>query len=432
MLEIRLLLKAHDMKTTLLSTYEGGMQPLGLAGAAAHLEHAGHEVRAQDLFLDELDWDDLERSRLVAFSVPLFDSTQRAVDLATEIRGRGWPGTIVFYGSYAMLNREYLLRTCADGVIEGDWEQVLCDAAARLERGEALSGAPGISTAGSQAPPTYLRTGRLVPLRAILPPLSSYEYVEAKRRMQRDVVVGNVETARGCRFACTYCSVFAAYKQKVVPFPVDVVLADIDQVVAQGAQHICFVDADFLNAPKHALEIARRLHEQHPHLTFDFTTRADLIAEDPDRIGALVQYGAQFVTSALEFPSDRVLAAVNKGFGVETIAAAIAVCRAAGLTLNPTFLMFNPWISFDDLAKFSDFVTDNRLEDEIEAIQFQTRLWLYKGSPLLQNIEVQNRIVQENGFNYEWKHVDPSVERVFEGLRATVEPGTSTRCCLKC
>ncbi len=420
------------MQVTLISTYEGGMQPLGIAGAAAHLAHAGHTVRAQDLTLEELDWAAVERSGLVTFSVPLFDSTAQAIEIAQEIRRRELSAKILFYGSYAMLNSEHVLSTAADAVIEGDWEHVLVDVAGRLERGEAFDDAPGISTTGKKALPTYLRTGRLVPDRSILPPLTSYGYAEAKARMKRDVVVGNVETARGCRFSCKYCSVFAAYKNKVVPFPVDVVLQDIDNVVAAGAQHICFIDADFLNAPKHALEIAQKMHEKHPELTFDFTTRCDLIIEDPSRIERLVSYGAQFLTSALEFPSDRVLEAVNKGFGVETIAAAIVVCRKAGITLNPTFLMFNPWISLEDLGTFSDFIAANGLEDDVEAIQFQTRLWLYKGSPLLQNVEVQNQITVENGFNYEWKHADPAVEQVFEGIRATMPQDTSTRCCLKC
>ena len=290
------------MQVTLLSTYEGGMQPLGLAGAAAHLTHAGHTVRAQDLTLDSIDWDAVDRSGMVTFSVPLFDSTAQAIELAGEIRARGWQGKIVFYGSYAMLNSEHVLATAADGVIEGDWEHVLVDIANRLDAGLPFEDTVGVSTTGKKVLPTYLRTGRLVPDRSILPPLTSYGYAEAKARMKRDVVVGNVETARGCRFSCKYCSVFAAYKNKVVPFPVDVVLQDIDNVVAAGAQHICFIDADFLNAPKHALEIAQKMHEKHPELTFDFTTRCDLIIEDPERIERLVSYGAQFLTSALEFP----------------------------------------------------------------------------------------------------------------------------------
>jgi len=37
----------------LVSTYEGGMQPLGLATAAAHLLSAGHKVQCYDGFVTE-------------------------------------------------------------------------------------------------------------------------------------------------------------------------------------------------------------------------------------------------------------------------------------------------------------------------------------------------------------------------------------------
>lgn len=408
------------------------MQPLGIAGAAAHLFDAEHLVHAQDLFLEQLDERRIATSELVAFSVPLYESVQDAVETATALRSGGWSGSVVFYGAYAMLNRDHLLQTCADAVVEGDWEHTLVEIANALSEGSPISLQPGVSTLGGTALPVYLREGRLVPMRSVLPPLSRYEYSEARRRINPDVVTGNVETARGCRFSCAYCSVFAAYRQKVIVYPFDMVLADIDQVVAGGANHICFADADFLNAPRHALRIAERLHERFPDMTFDFTTRADLIAEDPERVKTLVRCGARFVTSALEFPSERVLSSIQKGFGVKTISDAVEVCRSAGLRLNPTFLMFNPWTTFDDIAKFPEFLESLGLQDEVEPIQFQTRLWLYKGSPLLQNIDVQSRLVLENQFNYEWKSADPDVEDVFDGLRAENPAVTGQRCCLKC
>ena len=80
----------------------------------------------------------------------------------------------------------------------------------------------------------------------------------------------------------------------------------------------------------------------------------------------------------------------------------------------------------------ADFLSANGLENDVDPIQMQTRLWLYKGSPLLELSEVQDRIVQENRFNYEWKHRDPDVERVFDELHSVPSPGSIKRCCLKC
>ena len=57
----------------------------------------------------------------------------------------------------------------------------------------------------------------------------------------------------------------------------DVVLADIRNLVAMGAQHITFSDPDVLNGVKHSMRIAQRMHEEFPHLTLDVTTKIEHI-----------------------------------------------------------------------------------------------------------------------------------------------------------
>jgi radical SAM superfamily enzyme YgiQ (UPF0313 family) len=417
----------------LVSTYEGGMQPLGLATAAAHLLSAGHHVKCCDSFIAAPSLEDLCHQDLVAFSIPLFESVEPAINLFSQTRQLRANLPIVFYGTYAMLNREALLAKGADGVILGDWEGVLVDVAAHISDGIGLDESiTGLATCRGLAAPVYLRRGHMVPERSVLPALSNYSYSEAVKRIGSGVVVGNVETARGCRFSCSYCSVFAASKQTVTVFPESVVLADIAQVAKLGATHVCFADAEFLNAPAHALRIVSQMHEAFPDMTFDFTTRADLIAEDPGRIDQIVSCGGKFVTTAFEFPKQEVLNAINKQFTVKTLKRALEVCRTAGLGINPTFLLFNPWISFEDLESFSQFLLENNLENEVDPIQLQTRLWLYKGSPLLRSPEVQSKIESENQFNYEWRHSDPDVEQVFKIVTSDVPTSSIKRCCLKC
>ncbi|HEY6925390.1 MAG TPA: radical SAM protein [Steroidobacteraceae bacterium] len=417
----------------LVSTYEGGMQPLTLATAAAHLRAHGHTVECYDDGISPPDIDALCGADIVAFSIPLYESVQRAADLLTEVCNCRPEALVIFYGPHAVLQRNALLALGASAVALGDWEDTLVHAAARVSAAMPLDGIPGLATPSSTASHVYHRTGHRVPDRSSLPPLNQYVYAEARKRIGPDVVMGNVETARGCRFSCTYCSIFASNHKKVTVFDADVIHQDIANVVEAGATHICFTDAEFFNAPANALEVVRRMHREFPDLTFDFTTRADLVAENPGRIEEVVSLGARFVTSAFEFPSERVLEAVNKQFSVATLERALAVTRAAGLQMNPTFLLFNPWTTFDDLGHFGDFVTRNGLDEQIEPVQFTTRLWLYKGSPLLQRPEVRASIVKENLFNYEWTHPEMEVEELFKVM--SEEPSTTgalKRCCLKC
>ena len=310
---------------------------------------------------------------------------------------------------------------------------MLVNAAARIAAGQLSDGSRWMTTSLRMATAMNLRGGYKVPDRTTLPGLSEYVYPEVKRRIGPDVIVGNVETARGCRFACTYCSIFATTRQKVTVFPGQIVAEDIAQVVKLGATHICFADAEFLNAPGHALQVVARLHETFPDVTFDFTSRADLIAADPGRIANIVACGGRFVTTAFEFPRQDVLDAINKQMSVQALGRALEVCRAEGLAINPTFLLFNPWSSFEDIEYFSEFLAKNGLEHDVDPVQLGTRLWLYKGSPLLERADVRALIVKENEFNYEWRHADPDVERLF-ALQADqpVASGTVKRCCLKC
>lgn len=421
------------LSVALVSTYEGGMQPLGLATAASHLIAAGHAPDCYDSFLAKPSLEDLCGHDLIAFSVPLFESLGEATNLFNAVKAANPEVRAIFYGTYSILNREVLLAGGAAGVVVGDWEDVLPQVAAQIEGGRGIDGIEGLATGKHFSGSFYKRSGHRVPHRASLPALSMYQYPEAVKRLGKDLVVGNVETARGCRFKCSYCSVFAATNAKVTIFPEDLVLEDIAQVVELGATHICFMDAEFLNAPAHALGVVKQMHKLFPSLTFDFTTRADLIAEDPKRMGELVEAGGKFVTSAFEFPKEKVLRAINKEFTVDTLRAAVKVCRSAGLGLNPTFLLFNPWIGFEDLNDFTEFVAANGLEEDIDPIQLQTRLWLYKGSPLLRTADVSNCITKENPFNFEWENKDGDVEQVFR-LASNVETDSSMvkRCCLKC
>ena len=64
--------------------------------------------------------------------------------------------------------------------------------------------------------------------------------------------------------------------------PVDVVLADIDQQVASGAEHITFGDPDFFNGPTHARRIVEALHARHPRVTYDVTIKVEHLLRHRD------------------------------------------------------------------------------------------------------------------------------------------------------
>jgi radical SAM superfamily enzyme YgiQ (UPF0313 family) len=210
------------------------------------------------------------------------------------------------------------------------------------------------------------------------------------------------------------------------------VVEDVRNLVAQGMTHLTFTDAEFFNSKTHGIRILRRLHAEFPTLTYDFTTRVDHILEHPDLFREMAGLGVRFVTSALEFPSQRVLDIVAKEITVEDIETSIAQLREVGITLNPTFIMYNPWVSRQEILSFKDFVERNGLEDVIDPIQYETRLHLYKGSPLLNRASTSGIELIEQEFHFEWKHPDPEVDALYYANVSPPEPGVFKRCCLKC
>ena len=417
------------VNVALVSTFEAGMQPLALATAGAYLRRSGIGCAAFDGYHSGVFADDLADYNLVVFSAPVFESLRGTTSLAADLR-RARPATSIgFVGTYATLNADALLKKYADWVILGDFEESLvriCEKGGRVDDIRNISGVLGQS---GKASSVRGLSEWYVPDRSILPSMSDYDYQPATKFFSRPVTVGNIETARGCRFKCSYCSVFAAYQGKVSVVPTDVVMGDIEQVVSAGAEHVCFVDAEFLNAPSHSMEIVRRMHSRFPHLTFDFTSRADLIAADRSRLREFVECGAKWVTSAFEFPKKKILQVFNKGFGPEQLDATLGIAKDVGLVVNPTFVLFNPWVSADEIKGASRYIADRELQ--VEDVQFTTRLWLYKGSPMLSDWEIQSRITKEHEFHYEWRHRDIEVEEMFATMMQRYGQ-TVGRCCLKC
>jgi hypothetical protein len=103
----------------LVSCYELGHQPAGLALPLAFLERAGFAPATVDLAVERLDAARARRARLVAISVPMHTALRIGVHAARHIRELNPSAVICFHGLYAALNREFLLQRVADAVLGG-------------------------------------------------------------------------------------------------------------------------------------------------------------------------------------------------------------------------------------------------------------------------------------------------------------------------
>src|SRR4029079_2361074 len=111
-------------------------------------------------------------------------------------------------------------------------------------------------------------------------------------------------------------------------------LEDIRRVVDAGARHVTFADPDFLNGPAHSLAIVHALHERHPGVTFDITTKVEHIRKHRAIFPELAASGCAFVVSAVESLSDAVLTNLRKGHSRCDVFEAFRILRSASIPLR--------------------------------------------------------------------------------------------------
>jgi hypothetical protein len=107
------------MKAVLVSTYEMGRQPFGVASPAAWLKAAGWDVACVDVSKEKLASAPLENADLVAFHLPMHTATRLAVPVITSVRALNTRARICAYGLYAPLNDAFLRSLGVDAVFGG-------------------------------------------------------------------------------------------------------------------------------------------------------------------------------------------------------------------------------------------------------------------------------------------------------------------------
>jgi radical SAM superfamily enzyme YgiQ (UPF0313 family) len=394
----------------LLSCYELGHQPMGLAFPMAFLERAGFRPAAVDLALEPLDPDLVRRARLVAISVPMHTALRIGVRAAAQVRAVNAAATICFHGLYALLNREYLLDGRADVVLGGETEGPLVALAEAHERGE---------PPGSVAVQHVARLRYPVPSRAQLPPLHRYAAFERDGERR---VAGVTEASRGCLHGCRHCPIPPVYGGRFFVVPPEIVLEDVRRQVAGGAQHITFADPDFLNGPTHAVRVAEALHAEFPQLSFDFTAKVEHLLEHRALLPRLAVAGCAFIVTAAESLSDLVLEKLDKGHTRAGLEEALEAARSAGISLRPSWLPFTPWTTLEDYVELIEWLIRHDLADCVEPVQLAIRLLVPPGSALLARPDIQPflRGLDAEAFGYRWEHPDGRMERLFGAVTEIV------------
>ena len=432
------------MRVTLISTYELGHQPFGLASPAAWLAAAGAQVQCLDLAVQQFDAAAVAGAGLVALYLPMHTATRLAAGVIAQVRAAAPGAHLCCYGLYAPLNEPWLRELGVATILGGEFESGLAALYARVAKAAERPKTNDQSIAPIQSQLSSLvfdllsftqpeprislaRQAFLPPDRAALPGLAAYAYVDMGGGERR--TAGYTEASRGCKHTCRHCPIVPVYGGRFRVVQRDVVLEDIRRQVAGGARHITFGDPDFFNGPGHALALVRALHAELPAITYDVTIKVEHLLRHAALLPALRDTGCLFVTSAVESIDDATLARFDKRHTRDDFVRAAGLLRTIGLALNPTFVTFTPWTTLDGYVELLELLDALELVEHVAPIQYAIRLLIPAQSRLLELPELRAQLqpFDRAALVYPWAHADARVDELYRQVLRAVRVRRASR-----
>lgn len=275
--------------------------PLGLLTLASFVRPFGYDVEVIDLNLEmfadpKLDGRDFykkvsalvleKKPDVVGFTSMCLES-HVSLEIARRIKAANPRIATIFGGThFGAIAKEVLENfDFADFVILGEGEQAFLMILDKL------------NSRGSVLPENvvYRHKGKILkgileaktfPLEEI--PFPAYDLVKLERYFELNPShLFNYEAGRGCVFKCAFCYSPFHYGDAVRHKSSERIVEELQRLVDMGAKHIFFVQDNFLNSPRWASEVCRKIAEADLPLTWEcYTTYpqlkapvADLLAE---------------------------------------------------------------------------------------------------------------------------------------------------------
>ncbi|MCE1229983.1 MAG: B12-binding domain-containing radical SAM protein, partial [Firmicutes bacterium] len=328
-----------------------------------------HQVELVDENVRPLDVE--AQADLVALSF-MTACAPRAYEIAAAFRKRGIP--VVGGGYHPTFCTEEALGHL-DAVVKGDaeeaWPRLLSD----LESGKLQR------IYAHEAPPSLETTP--APRRELLGAWGRYYATQHA-----------VQTSRGCRHGCRFCSITAFHGATLRHRPVDRVLREI----GEAPKAFIFVDDNLVADVPYARTLLEGLRPLRKRWASQCTLR---IADDPNLLKLAKGAGCVGLFVGLESLDPRNLEAVDKGVNVERDSLArIRKIRQAGIAVQAAVIV---GLDHDDPGVFRRTLTFLQ-NARVDALQLSI-LTPLPGTPLFADFEAQGRLLDRNWNHYDFRHV---------------------------
>jgi radical SAM superfamily enzyme YgiQ (UPF0313 family) len=338
------------------------IEPLGMEYIAAALEARGHRVALADLRFSRSLASQIRTARpgIVGIAAMHALETDEVVALARRVRALSPEVPIVVGGHTAAAYPEPFLVPEVSAVVVDDGECALPSVCDALDRGAPLTAVPGLALRDGDG--GVLRTaGETRTLALDDVPLPARHHVAPWRRQYACLAhrpVWLVETARGCPFRCSFCSIWQLHARSVRERTIDAVCRDFASV----GEHVFVADDLFWHHPSRSLELAYELRRRHVHKQWILVqSRTDLVARHPELIEAWRPIARDFdIFFGLEAATDEGLDGLMKDATVDETARGVAVARHFNYGVTGNFVIDPAWTE-RDFERLWEFVERHRL-----------------------------------------------------------------------
>ncbi|MDO8682330.1 MAG: radical SAM protein [Armatimonadota bacterium] len=423
---MRILLVQPPIKHSIHDAYR--TEGLGIAYIASALRQKGHEVSLIDAHMQGLDLrrmiTEILSRNFDALGITAANAHRKALmEIAKAVKSAK-PDAIVCAGGYLpSLAHDRLLKACPhlDFVVRGEGELVAVEVFGRIADGKEWRDVAGVAfrdgdeIVANQAPP-------------LIKDLDSLPFParDALKDSAFPIQSAGVCGARGCYSSCSFCCLRSFNKINGSRIPrfrsPENIMAEIEQVVKEvGVKQIRFVDDDFIGpGPKmraRVLALADLLRKSNLGITFKIECRADEV--DADVLLPLKEAGLAEIYLGVESGIQRALDTFNKGVTVEQNKKAIELVRSLGIKLRCGFIMFDPYLTTQELQENVQFIKEMGIDKEAAdgPAPLVTRLNIFHGVPLIDKLKEDGLLV-DDGFDYDYKHKNPEVGLMFKASMA--------------
>jgi radical SAM superfamily enzyme YgiQ (UPF0313 family) len=338
------------------------IEPLGMEYIAAALEARGHRVTLADLRFSKSVEQQISAVRpdLVGIAAMHALETDEVIALARRVRQLAAEVPIIIGGHTAAACPDPFLTADVSAIVLDDGEMALPRVCAALEARQPLSTVPGLALRSADG--VVVKTdGETGGLELDDVPLPARHHVNGWRHQYACLAhrpAWLVETARGCPFRCSFCSIWQLHNRSVRERSIDAVCQDMATV----GDHVFIADDLFWHHTSRSLELAAELKRRGIRKEWILVqSRVDLVARHADLLEAWRPLAKDFdIFFGLEAATDAGLDGLRKDATVDETAEGIDVARRLKYGVTGNFVIDPAWRE-DDFEKLWAFVERHQL-----------------------------------------------------------------------